>query len=214
MVIKVVLRLLSVVLNFNIKININVLILIILIMNSKRKVELCLILNIILLILISCLISIFADKSNYFRIGPNPDFILISVKIDNLSKYFGLLGIIGFMNCIKVLVAELGEPVLVFNVYNPDKKIIDDFSKFQLLLYANSMFFVSNTRSVFEVMITVTQIDIAIYSVIIEQLVSIITVNLLVNEKKFIKKENISSTNEIEINTINNSDKLNLIIKN
>ncbi len=45
------------------------------------------------------------------------------------------------MNCIKVLVAELGEPVLVFNVYNPDKKVIDDFTKFELLFYANTMFF-------------------------------------------------------------------------
>ena len=135
-------------------------------MNSKRKVEVCLILNISLLIIITSFISICADESKYFRFGPHNDFILISIKINNISKYIGLLTIIGFMNCIKVLVAELGEPVLVFNVYNPDKKIIDDFSKFQLLLYANSMFFVSNVRRVFEVMITITQIDIAIFSVI------------------------------------------------
>ena len=144
-------------------------------MNSKKKVEICLILNVILLTIITSLIGIYSCESKYFRFGPHEDFILISVKINNMVNYVGLLIIIGFMNCIKVLVAELGEPVLVFNVYNPDKKIIDDFSKFQLLLYANTMFFVSNTRRVFEVMITITQIDIAIFSVIVEQIVSIIT---------------------------------------
>jgi len=34
-------------------------------------------------------------------------------------------------------------------------------------------------------MITVTQIDIALFAVIIEQLTSLVTVNLLVNEKVF-----------------------------
>jgi len=89
------------------------------------------------------------------------------------------------MNCIKVIVAELGEPVLVFTVYNPDKKVITEFSKAQLLWYANIMFFVSNTRRVFEVMVTVTQFDIAIFSIVVEQLVSVFTVCFLVREKTF-----------------------------
>ena len=89
-----------------------------------------------------------------------------------------------------MLISELGEPVLVFNVYNPDKKIITEFTKFQLLFYANSMFFIGNTRRIFEVMISITQIDIALFSIIIEQIVSIGTVYFLVNEKRF-------STNEI-----------------
>jgi hypothetical protein len=47
------------------------------------------------------------------------------------------------------------------------------------------MFFVSNTRRVFEVLVTVTQFDIAIFSIIIEQIASIGTVCLLVKEKRF-----------------------------
>ena len=80
---------------------------------------------------------------------------------------------------------DLGEPVLVFNVYNPDKQVITDFSKRELLVYANAMFFVSNTRRVFEVLVTVTQIDIALFSITFEQLVSIGTVSFLVHEKQF-----------------------------
>ena len=159
-------------------------------MNSLNKIRICLALNVFLLLFISTFITIFASDSKYFRFGPNEDFILIILNINNLSRYYFLLILIACNNCIKVLISELGEPVLVFNVYNPDKKIITEFTKFQLLFYANSMFFIGNTRRIFEVMISITQIDIALFSIIIEQIVSIGTVYFLVNEKRF-------STNEI-----------------
>ena len=104
----------------------------------------------------------------YFRAGPHPDFTLVGVVVDTPARYAGLLALIGVTNCIKVVVAEMGEPVLVFNVYNPDKTLITDFTRTQLLWYANLMFFVSNTRRVFEVLVTVTQFDIAVFSVVVE----------------------------------------------
>ena len=50
---------------------------------------------------------------------------------------------------------------------------------------AASMFFISNIRRVFELMISITQVDIALFSIMVEQLVSICTVYFLVNEKQF-----------------------------
>ena len=38
------------------------------------------------------------------------------------ERYAFLLLLISFNNCIKVLVGELGEPVLVFNVYNRTRR--------------------------------------------------------------------------------------------
>jgi hypothetical protein len=170
-------------------------------MKQIDKIRMCLCLNVFLLCFIATCIITFASDSKYFRIGPNEDFVLISVKIDTYNRYVFLLFLIACNNCIKVLISELGEPVLVFNVYNPDKKIITEFTKCQLLFYANSMFFIGNTRRVFEVMITITQIDIAIFSIVVEQLVSICTVCFLVNEKIFDKNGAIlTSTQEIEIN--------------
>ena len=157
-------------------------------MKQLNKIRICLVLNIFLSIFIISCIIIFASDSKYFRFGPNPDFVLISVSINSVQRYVFLLGLIACNNCIKVLIDELGEPILVFNVYNPDKKVITEFTKCQLLFYANSMFFISNTRKVFEIMITVTQIDIAVFSITVEQIVSIFTVYFLVNEKKFDKE--------------------------
>ena len=154
-------------------------------MKQLNKIRICLFLNVFLLMFISSCITMFASDSKYFRFGPNEDFVLISVKINTLYRYFFLLLLIACNNCIKVLISELGEPILVFNVYNPDKKVITEFTKYQLLFYANSMFFIGNTRRVFEVMITITQIDIALFSIVVEQLVSICTVYFLVSEKSF-----------------------------
>ena len=154
-------------------------------MEQIAKVRLCLGLNIFLLALICTCIFTFATDSPYFKFGPNETFILISVHINTPMRYVLLLLLISFMNCIKVVVSELGEPVLVFTVYNPDKKVITEFSRTQLLWYANGMFLVSNARRVFEVMITVTQFDIAIFSILVEQMMSMFTVYFLVREKQF-----------------------------
>lgn len=155
-------------------------------MTPLQKIQYCLIANVGLLFIIIFLIIFCATDSKYFRFGPNKDFIIISVPIYNYSRYFSLLTGITIMNITKVIIAEIGEPVMVFNVYNPDKKIVTDFTKGQLKFYANAMFMISNTRRIFDTMITVTQIDIAIFAVLIEQLTSFVTVNLLVNEKKFV----------------------------
>ena len=156
-------------------------------MKQVDKIRICLGLNVFLLCFISFFITFFAATSKYFRFGPNEDFIFISVSIDSYERYGLLLFLISLNNIIKVLVGEIGEPILVFNVYNPDKKVITEFTKPQILFYANSMFFISNTRRVFEVLINVTQIDIAIYSIVVEQLISVCTVCFLVNEKRFDK---------------------------
>ena len=159
-------------------------------MTPLKKIQLCLLANSILLSIIISFMFIFASDSKYFRFGPQEDFIVISVPINNYYRYNILLLIIRFVNIIKVIISEIGEPVLVFNVYNPDKKIITDFTQLQLKFYANAMFFISNMRRVFDIMITVTQLDIAFYSVLIEQITSFFTVNMLINEKTF-ESENI-----------------------
>ena len=168
-------------------------------MKQLNKIRICLFLNVFLLGFISFFITYFAGNSKYFRFGPNEDFIFISVPIDSYERYSLLLFLISLNDIIKVLVGEIGEPVLVFNVYNPDKKVITEFTRPQLLFYANTMFFVSNTRRVFEVLINVTQIDIAIFSIIVEQLISVCTVCFLVSEKRFDKEGKLSDTHSCEI---------------
>ena len=62
------------------------------------------------------------------------------------------------------------------------------------------MFGLSNIRAVFTILIQITQIDIALWSVLSQELIAIITIRLLLNEKTFGKK------NEQEMDLIEKKD--------
>jgi hypothetical protein len=175
-------------------------------MNQLTKVRLCLFLNSCLVLFIGFYITNFAAESKYFRFGPSEDFIFISVQIDTTQKYCSLLTLIFINDVVRVIIQEFGDPVLYMNVYNPDKKEITEFSKLQLYFYANSMFLVNNIRYIFTLLISITQIDIALFSVLIEQIVVIITIKMLLDEKKFINKKSLLhkevATLDIEMNSI------------
>jgi len=160
-------------------------------MNQLNKVRLCLFLNSCLVLFIGFYITNFASDSKYFRFGPNDDFIFISVQIDTTQKYCSLLTLIFVNDIIRVIIQEFGDPVLYMNVYNPDKKEITEFSKSQLYFYANSMFLINNIRYIFTILISVTQIDIALFSVLVEQVIVIITIKMLLDEKKFINNNSL-----------------------
>lgn len=76
-------------------------------------------------------------------------------------------------------------PVLGFNIYNPDKTHITDFSKGELNFYANAMYFTSAVRGVLMTVVAISQIDIAIFSVFVREFTTIFTVRALLNEKIF-----------------------------
>jgi hypothetical protein len=158
-------------------------------MNQLNKVRLCLFLNTCLVLFIGFYITNFASQSTYFRFGPNEDFIFISVQINTTQKYCSLLALIFVNDVIRVIIQEFGSPILFMNVYNPDKKEITEFSKLQLYFYANSMFLVNNIRYIFTLLISVTQIDIALFSVLVEEVIVIFTIKMLLDEKKFINKK-------------------------
>ena len=169
-------------------------------MKQLNKVRLCLFLNSCLVLFIGFYITNFAGDSKYFRFGPSEDFIFISVQINTTQKYCSLLTLIFVNDIIRVIIQEFGDPVLFMNVYNPDKKEITEFSKAQLYFYANSMFLINNIRYIFTILISVTQIDIALFSVLVEQVIVIITIKMLLDEKKFTHKE--VSVRIIELDSI------------
>ena len=146
-------------------------------------------------------ITNFASESKYFRFGPNDDFIFISVQINTTQKYCSLLTLIFVNDIVRVIIQEFGSPVLFMNVYNPDKKEITEFSKLQLYFYANSMFLINNIRYIFTLLISVTQIDIALFSVLVEEVIVIFTIKMLLDEKKFINKKSLLNK-EVAILTI------------
>jgi hypothetical protein len=167
------------------------------VLSNSKKVWLCLIVNFITMLLVLIIVSIFrSEKSTYFKFGPSKDLIVISVEIDTWIKWILLNIFIWLVKGCDVMVNEIGSPILGFRVYNPDKKIIDDFTKNQLNFLANAMWFVNGFRTVLMAVITITQVDIAFSGMIVSEIVSIFTVRHLLNYKKFVTKTN--TNDEIE----------------
>ena len=157
-------------------------------MNVNKKLKICVITNLSLLLLSITMISIFDnDSSPYWNFGPNEKLIVISIKIDNWKSYIILLFFISILKCTKCIIQEVANPIISFNIYNPDKKVITEFTKLELQIYGNSMYLIDATRNVFMIMITISQIDIALWGVLISEFTSIFTIRYLLNEKKFTK---------------------------
>ena len=160
-------------------------------MDSKTKLMYCLIGNLVLLLLISIIVVVFKDEeSTYMRFGPSDTLIIVSIRVNTWRKYCVILLGLGLVKSSEVIMNEIANPLLVFNIYNPDKKIIVEFTKNELQFFANSIFIASSLRYVLLTVISVTQMDLAIFSVLVSEVSSFFTIRLLLNEKEFKVIEN------------------------
>ena len=153
--------------------------------NIKKKLFWCIIGNAVSLMLVIVSISSINISGSYLRFGPNNDLVIVSVLIDTWSKYIVLLLVISTINIIKVVSEDVGMPILGFNIYNPDKKVITDFSRFELEIMANIMYLICSIRELFLILVTISQLDIAIFDVIIKSSASFYTIKLILKEKTF-----------------------------
>ena len=156
----------------------------------KQRLKICIVGQLLLLIAAMTTTALLANKeSKYYRFGPSEDLIVISVKIDTWLRYGILLVYILVFRVCKVFINELGMPILTFNIYNPDKKIIKDFTRMELQVFANIMFMLNAVRYALTLQLSIIQIDIAVVSGIFDELASIPTIYILLKDKEFIKEK-------------------------
>ena len=156
-------------------------------MENRIKLKYCVIMNCFIFIMILITIINCNDpNSSYLNYGPNDNLYVLSIKINDKSKYIKLQVFLFLIECSRVFINEIASPILGFNIYNPDKKVITEFSKSELQLLANVMWFINNLTNGLFVMITISQIDIAILRILYSELTTVITIRLLLNEKTFV----------------------------
>ena len=157
--------------------------------NINTKLRICLVCNFFLLLFVTGIILIFRDdESKYLRVGPQDDLMIISVVVNDYTKYCFLLLVIAIVKISDVLIQEIGSPIIGFNIYNPDKKVIKEFTKNELQFYGNSMYLINAIKAVLLIMVSISQIDIALWGVFVSETASIFTIRMLLNEKKFLKE--------------------------
>jgi hypothetical protein len=170
-------------------------------MKNNYKLRYCVILNLILFLIILFVVMICKDNNNYYMTyGPNENLYVLSIKVNTPQKYIFLQFFLLFVEFSRVFTNEIASPILGFNIYNPDKKIITEFTKNELQLLANMMWLINSLTGAIFVMITISQIDIAILRTVYSEMTTIITIRMLLNEKKFICENNVEP---IELEQLN-----------
>lgn len=182
--------------------------------SNNRRLRICILVNFALLISIACMtIFLRDDNDKYFTLGPNENLSVMSVKINNKNRYILLQLFLFVTEFTRVIVNEIASPILGFNIYNPDKKIITEFDKNELQIMANCMWVINSLLQALYVMVTISQIDIAILRVVYSELTTIYTIRLLLNEKQFSKE--LGEYNNIKFkNNVDDDIELQLIKRN
>ncbi len=165
----------------------------------KYRLRICILTNSCLFILITLTLFFFYDKeSSYLRYGPHKDLNVLGIKINTWKHYIGLQFFLAFVEITDVIINEMASPILGFNIYNPDKKEITQFTRFELQFYANSMWLLNSLKRVLMVVVSVSQIDIALLRVVYSEITSFYTIRMLLLEKKFPKEDIYQNVNQNE----------------
>lgn len=155
-------------------------------MNKILILQICVLINILLITLFTSSFFIFNNQSsNYFNFGWSDNFIFVSIKINTCFKYFALCFFIFLFNISEILLNDIAYPIIHFSTYNPYNNKIDDLSRFNLEFYSNVVFFIQTFRKLSQVLITLSQIDVAFISLITYQISAFIAIRYLLSNKKF-----------------------------
>jgi len=165
----------------------------------NRRLQLCVFGNFIVLGFIIALVIVFDDSSSkYWRFGPFDDLIIVSVNIDTWLKYWFLVGIVAILKITQCFIAEIAHPIIGFRIYNPDLHVVKDFTKCELQFYGNSMYLIDAIRSVLMIVMSITQVDIALWGVMFSEGASLLTIRILLNEKSFEKDTSYKEMDEVK----------------
>lgn len=155
-------------------------------MEKHTKLKWCVLSNLILVGCITVFLCICPMVNDaYMRWGPQADLKLLGVSIDTWSRYWMLQVCLACLTITDVMIQDTANPILGFTIYNPDKKIITEFSKNELQAYAQTIWFLSNIKGALMLMISITQLDISISKCVFQEVGGAVVMRVLLNEKKF-----------------------------
>lgn len=179
-------------------------------MNKIFILQLCIIINIILISIFCLSFFIFNNQeSSYFNWGWSNNFTFVSISIDTPFRYMCLCLFITIFNMSEIFLNDVAYPIIHFSTYNPYQKTIDDISRNDLEVYSNIIFFIQTFKKLAQVLITLSQFDIAFISLFTYQISSFIAIKFLLNNKEF-KHHN---ENSIELKYNSTSTEKNPLIK-
>ena len=127
-------------------------------------------------------------EDEYVRFGPeeNGNLKILSVVIDTWGKWALALLFIVILAVVDVLIRDLSSTFVYNAVYNSEVGVVHRFdSECSLQLYANVMDFTTAVRRLVLVVISVTQIDLGLFTAFFVQLARIYTYGVNLRDKEY-----------------------------
>jgi hypothetical protein len=153
-------------------------------MQARHKVQISLLGNVLVLVIVVTLLGVFDAGSFYWRIGWSDTLTVVSVKIDSPERYGLLFFVIFLVEAIRVAAENIGAPEIEFTVFNPDTHIVTSLTRTELHVYANLLAVVANIRKVLVMMVELSQIDVALWTVACGALGNVLSVWFLLHNKQ------------------------------
>lgn len=169
------------------------------ILTVNNKIQICIVINFALLMIISSFVFNLAD-GEILKIGYSNDLIVMGIVIDTLNKYIILHLCIFFIEFSHSIIYEYANPIMFFNVFNDDKKIITDFGQIELQVYAQSLWFLTTIKNGVMILVAITQIDITICKIVYSEIAIAIVIYNKLKNKRFVK--NIVNGDDITLTSI------------
>lgn len=101
-----------------------------------------------------------------------------------MGAYMALLCLTMAKRAIDTVTGDIGSPNLGFSIYDPTETRVYGFTRYQLQLLANSMWLVQSIGNVFNTMVMVSRLDIALLSVFASELAGAASIYYLLGKKK------------------------------
>jgi hypothetical protein len=157
-------------------------------MNTVKTIQLCVLTNTILLFVIFAIVYNIADK-NLLRIGYSDELVILGVPIDTYSKYITLHIIIFTTEFFYALIYEYANPIMYFNIFNEDKKEIEEFTKNQLQFYAQALWFSTSIKNSVMLLVSIQQLDILVSKCISYEIAVFFVIRKLLSKKTFLSSQ-------------------------
>lgn len=153
----------------------------------NNKIQICIAVNFMLLVMVGGFVFGFAD-SKMLRVGYSDDLVVMGIVINTLEKYIALHFCIFFIEFWHSIIYEYANPIMYFNVFNGDKKIISDFGRIELQVYAQSLWFLTTVKNGLMILVAITQIDITLCKIVYNEIAVAIVIRNLLKDKVFVRE--------------------------
>jgi hypothetical protein len=167
------------------------------------KISLCTALNAstTLLMFIGIAILNKIGNGNMWQFGASDDLFILSVPINTNWKYYLMIFMICLIKIVEVIVNDFGSPDIYFSIFDPSCDKIYGFSMKQLLLFKIIQTLSNEFGNIFKFVILVTRFDIAIISIIAQEITSTISTYIILSSKKFYPHIDKSEDIDIEMDS-------------